>query len=95
MEILDTMKQIASGLQQQRNTSKPQRGAFTHCDFANTGLVLYFLKTQAWKLTDFGLAFEGNSQCIHNTELARVTPGYCAPELLLEDRCAYNNKVDI
>jgi WD40 repeat protein len=46
-------------------------------------------------LADFGLTSEGTSHSLHNTEFARGTPGYRAPELLKEDSAAYNNKVDI
>ena len=48
-----------------------------------------------WKLADFGLTSEGTSVNIRMTEYARGSPGYRAPELLLEDNQSYTNKVDI
>jgi hypothetical protein len=48
-----------------------------------------------WKLADFGLTSEGTSINFRMTEDARGTPGYRAPELLLEDNYGYTNKVDI
>jgi serine/threonine protein kinase len=58
-------------------------------------LVLYSRKHSAWKLADFGLASEGTSRNVHTTNNARGTAAYRAPELLLEDKPVYNNKVDI
>ena len=45
-----------------------------------------------WKLADFGLTTEMPSRTM--IQLARGTPGYRAPELLLETP-HFNNKVDI
>ena len=46
-------------------------------------------------MADFGLTSEGTSQSLQSTEFARGTPGYRAPELIQEEKWAYNNKVDI
>lgn len=48
-----------------------------------------------WKLADFGLTSEGTSDGAVRTEYARGTPGYRAPELLVEDGSDFTNKVDI
>jgi serine/threonine protein kinase len=48
-----------------------------------------------WKLADFGPTSEGTSHNVHTTDNARGTGGYRAPELLLEDKPVFNNKVDI
>ena len=58
-------------------------------------LVLFSSKDRVWKLADFGLTCETTSKTFESTEFARGTPGYRAPELLKEDGCKYNTKVDI
>jgi serine/threonine protein kinase len=58
-------------------------------------VVLYSEKDRTWKLTDFGLTCEGATHGSHTTEFARGTPGYRSPELLLEGRHVFTNKVDI
>jgi len=57
-------------------------------------LVLYSRVDRLWKVADFGLTSEGASQSFHDTEFAKGTPGYRAPELIC-DNSKYNNKVDI
>jgi serine/threonine protein kinase len=57
--------------------------------------VLYSRKHSAWKLADFGLTSEATSHNVHTTNNARGAAAYRAPELLLEDKSVYNNKVDI
>ena len=58
-------------------------------------LVLFSHRDQAWKLADFGLTSEGGSEEFVTTELARGTPGYRAPELLMDGRYVFNKKVDV
>jgi Protein kinase domain len=60
-----------------------------------TWVVIYSGKDKAWKLADFGLTSEVMSQEFRNTTHARGTPGYRAPELLLEEASTYNTKVDV
>jgi len=50
------------------------------------------VKEQAWKLADFGITTELTSTIVV-TLYARGTPGYRAPELLIQGK--YTNKVDI
>jgi serine/threonine protein kinase len=57
--------------------------------------VLFSRSSRAWKLADFGLTSQGTSQTVPQTDFARGTPGYRAPELLMEDNYVFNNKVDI
>jgi serine/threonine protein kinase len=58
-------------------------------------LVLYSRKHSTWKLADFGMTSEGTSRNFLPTSSRGGTPGYRAPELLLEEKSGYNNKVDI
>ena len=46
-------------------------------------------------MADFGLRSEGTSKAVQKTNFGRGTPGYRAPELLIEDQGSYNNKSDI
>lgn len=51
-----------------------------------------------WKIADFGLTMEGDSQLAHTTRYSRGTPCYRAPELIRNDfetLSKYTNKVDI
>src|SRR5277367_3838280 len=47
-----------------------------------TYVVLLSLKDRAWKLTDFGLTFEGTSRIKYTTKYSQGSDGYRAPELL-------------
>lgn len=65
---------------------------------ANSIIVLYSHKDQAWKIADFGLTQQGTSKRAHTTRYSRGTGGYRAPELLQhdeDDKARYTNKVDI
>lgn len=44
--------------------------------------VLLSLKDNAWKLTDFGLTFEGTSRIKYTTKYSQGSDGYRAPEML-------------
>jgi serine/threonine protein kinase len=48
-----------------------------------------------WKLADFGFASEGNSSTLRTSYDAKGTSGYRVPELLIDGKPGYNNKVDI
>ena len=56
--------------------------------------VLYCLKANKWKLTDFGICSEATSKKARPTAYSRGTSGYRAPELLVEE-ATFTNKVDI
>ena len=58
-------------------------------------IVLFSAIDRAWKIGDFGLTTEGTSRRNRLTELARGTPCYRAPELLVEHDPVFTNKVDI
>src|SRR6266516_2085287 len=60
-----------------------------------TLLVLYSLKNDAWKITDFGFTMEGSSRRAHTTVYSRGTSSYRAPELIRETQSKYTNKVDM
>ena len=100
-EIWSIITQIADGLafihghHEIHRDLKPQNGLFPFRASVSNKKVLYSTVDRVWKIADFGLTSEGTSQSLHNTETSRGTPGYRAPELLREDRAAYNNKVDI
>jgi serine/threonine protein kinase len=57
-------------------------------------LVLYSLRANSWKLTDFGISAEATSKREHTTRYSRGTESYRAPELLQEPQ-RFTNKVDI
>lgn len=44
--------------------------------------MLLCVRSRAWKITDFGLTFEGTSRRAYSTSSARGTDGYRAPELV-------------
>jgi serine/threonine protein kinase len=48
--------------------------------------VLLSINDKAWKITDFGLTFEGTSRHKYTTQSGRGTQGYRAIELLREER---------
>jgi serine/threonine protein kinase len=96
-KVWDIITQITAGLDFIHNHAevhrdlKPRNGQFAFCvsDIA----VLFRVKDQRWKITDFGLSAEGSSRRAHTTRYARGTASYRAPELL--NQGGYNNKVDI
>ena len=55
--------------------------------------VLYSVRSNNWKIADFGFTAEGSSKIIIST-LSRGTTSYRAPELLQEDPL-YTRKVDV
>lgn len=60
--------------------------------------MLYSRKDSVWKLSDFGLTDEGNSNSLRTSRDSKGTNGYRAPELLGPysfDQSVYNNRVDI
>jgi NIMA (never in mitosis gene a)-related kinase len=57
--------------------------------------VLYSSKAGAWKITDFGLTAQGESQKANTTVYARGTSGYRAPEMIRGEHQTFTNKVDI
>src|SRR5579859_3026835 len=58
-------------------------------------LVLYSATDDKWKIADFGISAEGTSDAAHTTQYSRGTPSYRAPELLMDAKKTYTNKVDI
>lgn len=56
---------------------------------------MYSRKDKVWKLSDFGITSEGTSIAFRSTDGGRGTAGYRAPEVILESKSAFNNKVDI
>ena len=56
--------------------------------------VLYSLRDNCWKLTDFGLSVEATSKLARTTYNSKGTSCYRAPELLRE-HATYTNKVDM
>jgi serine/threonine protein kinase len=56
-------------------------------------LVLYSNVARLWKISDFGFTVEGTSKRTRDTEYARGTSCYRAPEIVVNR--VYNNKVDI
>jgi len=90
--------QVASGLQfmhaqrQVHRDLKPANGIMCYSQLLT--LVLYSLKDNLWKLTDFGFSAEFSSKKMQTTQFARGSVGYRAPELLGEDP-SFTEKVDI
>src|SRR5271154_3122146 len=68
---------------------------FSFHEFTDRNIVLYSRKDSAWKLADFGIAAAGTSMGFHTTDGRRGSSGYRAPELMVDEKPAYNNKVDI
>jgi serine/threonine protein kinase len=58
-----------------------------------TDEVLYSRNDQVWKISDFGIASEGNSKSLKTTQYRRETSCYQAPEVLF--RGVFSNKSDI
>lgn len=58
-------------------------------------VVLYSLRENVWKLTDFGISVEATSKIALTTQTSKGTTCYRAPELLDLEHATYNNKVDI
>lgn len=56
--------------------------------------MLYSLKTDAWKIADFGLTTQGTSNGRYSTIYSKGTAGYRAPELIA-DPPHFNKKTDI
>ena len=59
---------------------KPQNG--TSMDHTTAHVVLLSVDSGAWKITDFGLTFEGTSRIQYTTRNSRGTEGYRAVEVL-------------
>jgi hypothetical protein len=97
-QIWTIMSQIAKGVEyihsqhQIHRDIKPSNGAAAR--YIADLLVLYSL-TDVWKLADFGLSTDGTSKSYVTTHYGYGTPGYRAPELLMDDEMKYTNKVDI
>jgi len=56
---------------------------------------MFSLRDTTWKITDFGLASEGTSKKLVTSNYGRGKPSYRAPELILNSKSGFNNKVDI
>jgi len=67
----------------------------THESYWLSVLYLQTSKGRLWKIADFGLTSEGDSELLRTTESSRGTQGYRAPELIRDGKTGYNNKVDI
>lgn len=103
LQICNIMRQISLGIafihgkKEVHRDIKPKNSITLAYSYLN--LVLYSCKDMAWKVADFGLTSEGNSESLRSTEAARGTPGYRPPELLQRkhdtDMPRYNNAVDI
>ena len=97
-QIAATMNDIARGVvyihsyDMVHRDLKPRNGKFS-ANIAHGFLVLYSHRQHAWKIADFGLSTEGNSQHNRTTHFARGTSSYRAPEIL--HKGTYTNKVDI
>jgi serine/threonine protein kinase len=100
LDIWNIMKQIADGLTfvhsqgEVHRDLKPRNGSFRNKTCTNR-LVLYSTRDKVWKLADFGLTSQGESHIALTTASGKGTPGYRAPELLLEEKPVYSRKVDI
>lgn len=55
--------------------------------------VVFSLKTETWKLANFGISRVGTTTSLSPTEDRRGTPCYAAPEVLLASK--FNKKTDI
>jgi serine/threonine protein kinase len=106
LQICNIMMQISRGLafihghQEVHRDIKPQNSIILNLKpSSHLNVVLYSCKHKAWKVADFGLTSEGNSQSLRSTEAPSGTPGYRPPELLQPEenlgKYQYNNKVDI
>ena len=56
---------------------------------------MFSQKDRCWKIGDFGTASEATSKRLNTTRYSRGTTGYRAPEILVEGKAQFNNKVDI
>src|SRR5438552_1447779 len=63
--------------------------------FSVLNVVLFSAHDKTWKLSDFGFTSECSSSSFRQSECRRGTPGYLAPELLLDTEAIYNKTVDI
>ena len=57
--------------------------------------MLFSYRDDCWKIADFGTASKATSIRLNTTRYSRGTTGYRAPEILVEVKPRYNNKVDI
>src|SRR5271154_5475099 len=85
LKLWNIMRDITSGLgyihglREVHRDLKPQNGIFT---YLKANKVLLSVNSNAWKITDFGLTFEGTSRVKYTTQNSRGTQGYRAIELL-------------
>jgi serine/threonine protein kinase len=89
LEFMHASKYVHRDLKPRNGTTSPPSS------FQKLIPVLYSLRENLWKLTDFGLSVEATSKKAHTTSRAGGTSSYRAPELLQEARPTYTNKVDI
>jgi serine/threonine protein kinase len=55
--------------------------------------VLLSIENPGWKIADFGLTAEGNKKIAYSTRLQRGTPGYRAPEIIIEHKVTMKSDV--
>ena len=82
------------GLRQVHRDLKPQNGTLL-CHLLNSNAVLLSVTDCAWKLTDFGLTFEGTSRVKYTTKYSQGSVGYRAVELLNIENPFFTKASDI
>src|SRR5271170_4843764 len=86
LKLFNIMRDITRGLEyihkhrEVHRDLKPQNG--TSMDHTTAHVVLLSVDSGAWKITDFGLTFEGTSRIQYTTRNSRGTEGYRAVEVL-------------
>jgi serine/threonine protein kinase len=73
---------------------KPHNSTMAFISMIADDLVLYSLKSQRWKVTDFGFARNGGGQCLQYSSGGNGTHSYRAPELISDDP-QFSNETDI
>src|SRR5437016_3900964 len=63
----------------------------------SNAIVLYSREREVWKISDFGLTSEGSTTAASTTVDCSGTPGYRAPELVVDgkEEKEFTNRVDI
>lgn len=87
LKLWNIMRDITRGLEyihslrEVHRDLKPQNG-MSNNHLQTNDLVLLSVNAGAWKITDFGLTFEGTSRIQYTTRNSRGTEGYRAVEVL-------------